>query len=70
MYQKLLLSVAALALLASCSVKEDRMKCVAPVTVRLSGFSVSQEDFPDTRAAVPNSPVLFIVPMPQRVRFN
>ena len=48
MYQKLLLSVAALALLASCSVKEDRMKYVAPVTVCLSGFSVSQEDFPDT----------------------
>ena len=44
--------IAALALLASCSVKEDRMKCVAPVTVRVSGFSVSQEDFPDTRTAV------------------
>ena len=52
MYQKIFLSLAAVALLASCSVKEDRMKCVAPVTVRLSGFSVSQEDLPDTRATV------------------
>ena len=49
MYKQIFLSLAAVALLASCSVKEDRMKCVAPVTVRLSGFTVSQEDFPATR---------------------
>ena len=50
MFKHITLTIAALALLASCSVKEDRMKCVAPVTVRLSGFTVSQEDFPYTRA--------------------
>lgn len=45
MLKQISLSLAALALLASCSVKEDRTQCIAPVTVRVSGFSVSQEPF-------------------------
>lgn len=36
---------------ASCNIKEDRTGCVAPVTVHLEGFSISQEDFPTTKAS-------------------
>lgn len=45
--------IAALALLAltSCSIKEDRSGCLAPVHVKVSNFSLSFEDFPDTKAA-------------------
>lgn len=42
--------LAAIALLASCSVKENRNQCIVPVTVRVSDFAVSQEDFPDVKA--------------------
>lgn len=45
MFKQISLSLAAIALLASCSVKEDRTQCIAPVTVRVGGFSVSQEPF-------------------------
>ena len=45
MFKQISLSLAAIALLASCSVKEDRIQCIAPVTVRVGGFSVSQEPF-------------------------
>lgn len=34
---------------ASCSIKEPRMECLVPVNVHLSGFSVSEEDFPSTK---------------------
>jgi len=34
----------------SCSVKEDRMHCLVPVTVHLNNISVSMEEFSDTRA--------------------
>lgn len=51
MYQKTVPILAALAVLAcSCSIKEPRMECLAPVTVHLSGFSLGQEDFPFTKA--------------------
>ena len=45
MLKQISLSLAALALLASCSVKEERLDCSAPVTVSVSGFNVSQEPF-------------------------
>ncbi|MBQ9185373.1 MAG: hypothetical protein IJ151_05835 [Bacteroidales bacterium] len=45
MFKQISLSLAAIALLASCSVKEDRINCSAPVTVSVSGFNVSQEPF-------------------------
>lgn len=51
MFKHITFTLAAFALLASCSVKDDRLDCFSPVTVRLGGFTVSQEDFPDTRAA-------------------
>lgn len=45
-----LISLALLALIAaSCSIKEDRSLCIAPVTVHLNRFTVSQQDYPDTR---------------------
>ena len=43
---------AAIALIAaSCSIKEDRSKCpfIIPVNVHLSGFSMSQKNFPGTK---------------------
>lgn len=47
-------SIAATALLSltSCQalIKENRILCTAPVHVSVSGFSVSQEAFPDTKA--------------------
>lgn len=47
------LILAALGLIAAgCSIKENRSKCLAPVNVHLSGFTVSLEDFPDTRTTV------------------
>lgn len=50
MFQKILPSLAALALAAvSCSIKEERIQCVAPITVHLSGFSIGQQDFPATK---------------------
>ena len=45
MFQKILPSLAALVLLASCSIKEERIQCLAPVTVHVDPFSVSQEPF-------------------------
>ena len=53
MFKQITLSIAAIALLASCSVKEDRSQCpfTAPVTVRVGDFSMCQEDFPSTKAA-------------------
>ncbi|MBP3202208.1 MAG: FimB/Mfa2 family fimbrial subunit [Bacteroidales bacterium] len=45
MLKQISLSLAAIALLASCSVKEERLDCSAPVTVSVSGFNVSQEPF-------------------------
>ena len=50
MFRKITLYALAAAMLASCSVKENRELCLAPVTVHLSGFNVSQDDFPITRA--------------------
>ena len=50
MFKQISLSVAALLLLASCSIKEDRINCTAPVTVHVSGFSTTMESFPDTKA--------------------
>ena len=43
-------AAATLFLAASCSVKENRIQCQAPVTVAVSTFSVSQEDIPLTKA--------------------
>ncbi len=42
---------------ASCSVKEDRIQCQAPVTVAVKTFSVSQEDIPLTKGGTAFSPV-------------
>ncbi|MBO4465945.1 MAG: hypothetical protein J5748_04640 [Bacteroidales bacterium] len=43
--------LAALGLVAaSCSVKEKRNLCLAPVTVRINDLEVSQENFPGTKA--------------------
>ena len=52
MLKQISLSIAAAALLTiSCSVKEDRILCTAPVRVSVNGFTVSQEDLPaPTRA--------------------
>lgn len=51
MFKQITLSIAAVALLASCSVvKEDRQQCLVPVNVHVNNFSVSQSDFPDTKA--------------------
>ena len=50
MFKQISLSLAALALLASCSIKEDRINCQAPVTVRVSDFSMLMEEFPGTKA--------------------
>lgn len=41
MFKQISLSLAAIALLASCSVKEDRINCLAPVSVRVSDFSIA-----------------------------
>ncbi len=52
MLKQISLSFAAAALLTiSCSVKEDRILCTAPVRVSVNGFTVTQEDLPaPTRA--------------------
>lgn len=51
MFKQLSISIAAVALLASCSVvKEDRQQCLVPVNVHVNNFSISQSDFPDTKA--------------------
>ena len=52
MFKHLTLSLAALALLASCSVKDDRLDCLTPVTIRVSDFQISQEDLPGTKTAI------------------
>ena len=44
-------AAATMLIAASCSVKEDRIQCQAPVTVAVNTFSVSQEDIPLTKAA-------------------
>ena len=50
---------AALALpTAGCSVKEIRENCLAPVSVHISGFSFSQEEFPATKTD-PVSPATY-----------
>lgn len=52
MIKKISLFIAAIALLASCSIKEDRSICnfTSPVTVHVNDFSISQGEFPDTRS--------------------
>ena len=50
MFKHLTLSLAALALLAACSIKDDRLDCLTPVTVHIGGFTISQEDLPATKA--------------------
>ena len=49
MVQKIFLSLTALAIVASSCIKEQRVRCVAPVSVHLSGFTIGQEDFPSTK---------------------
>lgn len=50
MFKHITLSFAALVLLASCSIKDNRLNCLVPVNVHLNGFSISQEDLPATKA--------------------
>ena len=50
-FQSLAAAAVTLLLAASCSIKEDRIQCLAPVTVAVSTFSVSQEGIPLTKAA-------------------
>ena len=50
MYKHLTLSLAALALLAACSIKDDRLACLTPVTVHIDGFTISLETLPATKA--------------------
>ena len=52
MFKQISIFLAAVALLASCSIKEDRTMCnfTAPVTVKVNHFSISQDDFPDSKA--------------------
>lgn len=50
-FQSLAATTATLLFAASCSIKEDRIQCHAPVTVCVNTFSVSQEDIPLTKAA-------------------
>ena len=50
MFKPITFFLAALVLLVSCSIKEDRMQCTAPVTVSVSGFNASQGPFPDSKA--------------------
>ena len=40
---------------ASCSIKEDRIACTAPVTVHVDDYSINVDSFPDTKATNPNS---------------
>ena len=49
-----LAAVAATALVCatSCSVKEERMNCIAPVSVHVANFTLSQEEFP-TKTTMP-----------------
>lgn len=50
MFKHLTLSLAALALLAACSIKDDRLDCLTPVNVHVDGFIISQENLPATKA--------------------
>ena len=50
MFKHLTLSLVALALLAACSIKDDRLACLTPVTVHIDGFTISQETLPATKA--------------------
>ena len=51
MQQKILSVFAALGLIVTgCSIKEDRMQCLAPVSVHINDLSVTQEDYPGTKA--------------------
>ena len=40
---------------ASCSIKEDRIACSAPVTVHVNDFLITVDSFADTKATNPNS---------------
>ena len=53
MNSKIIITLAAIALLSACSIKEDRIDCLAPVKVHLDGFSISQEELPATKATNP-----------------
>ena len=46
------IAAAALLSLTSCQalIKEDRINCTAPVTVRVQDFGISMEEFPGTKA--------------------
>ena len=50
MFKHFTLSLAALALLAACSIKDDRLDCLTPVNVHVDGFIISQENLPATKA--------------------
>lgn len=50
MIKKLSTLAALVLIVTSCSIKEDRTRCVAPVSVHLDWFSISQDDFPTSKA--------------------
>lgn len=50
MFKHITLTLAALALLSACSVKDDRLDCLTPVTIHVSDFRISLEDLPGTKA--------------------
>ena len=50
MLKQISLSLAAAALLASCSIKENRINCQAPVTVSVSTFDIREEPFSKAQA--------------------
>ena len=51
MFKQISLSVAALVLLTSCSIKEDRINnCSAPVSVQVQDFRVTIDNISDTKA--------------------
>ena len=53
MNTKLLPLLALPALLATaCSIKDPRLDCLTPVTIRVSDFQISQEDLPGTKTAI------------------
>ena len=47
----LVATAATLLLATSCSIKENRIQCQAPVTVSVNTFYISQEDIWSTKAA-------------------
>ena len=53
MNTKLLPLLALPALLATaCSIKDPRLDCLTPVTIRVSDFQISREDLPGTKTAI------------------